>query len=182
MVSRGTSDLLVNLGIVVLVIVVIYFVIIRNPNALNWLKGSKVGAAAIGATVPGPNVYPVVGPALTNGIITIRSSGTSFRDNQGYDCSKCNRESTWFFNAGGSGDVSIKMGAHGDESDATSLIQYSTDGQKWRCEGPHMPYNDLSGSGTVDVGSGNIGIKGISWNVSGAGNNRLSYIDHLSNP
>ena len=51
MVSKGTQDLLVNLGIVVLVIVVIYVVIIRNPNALNWLKGigSKTGAAKVGA-------------------------------------------------------------------------------------------------------------------------------------
>ena len=68
MASKGTQNLLINLGIVVLVIVIIYVVIIRNPKALDWLKGTGrktgaavVGAATIGQTVPGPNVYPVVG-------------------------------------------------------------------------------------------------------------------------
>jgi hypothetical protein len=57
---------------------------------------------------------PVVGPALTSGVITVRSSGTSFRDNQGYDCSKCAREIAWFFIPGTEGDMSIKMGSHGN--------------------------------------------------------------------
>lgn len=51
MVKKGNQDLLINIGIVVLVIVVIYVVIIRNPNALNWLKGTgrKTGAVRVGA-------------------------------------------------------------------------------------------------------------------------------------
>ncbi|MGC1134219.1 MAG: hypothetical protein WA941_15440 [Nitrososphaeraceae archaeon] len=54
-------DILVTLGVVVIAIVVIYVVIIRNPKALEWLKGlgtSKTGAAAVEGTVAGDNAYP----------------------------------------------------------------------------------------------------------------------------
>lgn len=64
MVSKGNQDLLVNIGIVVLVIVVIYVVIIRNPNALNWLKGpgKKTGAAIVGAVGAQAKIYADANP------------------------------------------------------------------------------------------------------------------------
>ena len=69
MVSKGNQNLLINLGIVVLAIVIIYVVIIRNPNALNWLKGpgKKTGAVQVGSnTATGWNVYQKTGESSTS--------------------------------------------------------------------------------------------------------------------
>lgn len=58
-------------------------------------KGGKIGAA-IGATVNGPSVYTVVSPAaIANGTgLSVALGGTSFRDNQGFECSNCAREAS----------------------------------------------------------------------------------------
>lgn|GEM_PF-2440011 len=70
--------------LLVIIVGIIFIVVIwENKNFLRF--GSPVTAtAAIGATVPGPNVYPVVGPIAptVQSCVTVRSSGTSFRDNQ----------------------------------------------------------------------------------------------------
>lgn len=138
MVSKGAQNLLVNLGIVVLVIVVIYVVIIRNPKALDWLKGigsrigaAKVGAASVGDTVPGPNVYPVVASISPAGNTRCNTAGggdgeDSFRDNVSF---LCNHETTWFVKPGSSGGIEScsdlsKMGSHGGSSDPTALISF----------------------------------------------------------
>jgi hypothetical protein len=174
---------LVLVGAAIFVVGLVYFIFIKNPKILDKLLGrnlSDIGpgfvGATVGTTVAGPNIYTPTGDISTGAVITIRSGGSSFRDNVSYDCAQCARETTWFVNPGGGGDLSVKMGSHGDESDDTSLIQYSTDGQKWRCEGPHMTYNDLSGEGSVDVGSEPVGIKGISWNVSGGTNHHEIWV------
>ena len=165
MAKKGLAGVPIIPLIVIIIGIVVVLYILKNKNLFKF--GTATTGAAVGATIPGPNVYPVVGPALTSGIIPIRSSGTSFRDNQGFDCSKCARESTWFFVPGGS-DWTVKMGSHGEGSDNGSLIGFSADGQRWRCEEPHMTYHDLSGEGSVQLeASQRVGIKGISWNVSG---------------
>jgi len=74
--------------LVIVVGIIVIVAIWRNKNFLRF-GSPTTAAAAIGAAVPGPNVYPVVGPIAPteNSKMTIRNSGTSFRDNQGFDCS-----------------------------------------------------------------------------------------------
>jgi hypothetical protein len=163
-VDKRTSNLLISVGVILFAIIIIYIVIIRNPKLLDFLKNltsrwaPSVRVVAvrdptdpqIGESVPGPNVYPVVGGSIAtaDSKMTIRSSGTSFRDNQGFDCSKCNREATWIFNTGEGGDWSIRMGSHGGGSGNGSLIEWTQnyDGSegRWRCEGPHNTYGQVN--------------------------------------
>ena len=158
------------------VVTLIVLIIVGIAALYLWKKyGSGMAAPAAEEPPPadgngdgaatGESVYQVVGPiSPTDGTRVSEASNNSQRDNQGYDCSICNREATWIFNSGGGDDVSIKMGSHGDEGDETSLIEFTTDGQRWRCEGPHMTYSDLDGgSGNLDLGSTQVGVKGISW-------------------
>jgi hypothetical protein len=122
-------------------------------------------------------VYTVVSPAaIEDGTgLSVALGGTSFRDNQVFECSNCAREATWFFIPGTEGDMSIKMGSHGGSGDETALISLGNiplpvGGGEWRCEGPHGNDQDLSGgSGSLGLGgTQKIGLKGISWNVGGS--------------
>lgn len=123
------------------------------------------------AAATGTSIYKVVGPIAGKSEVTLRGGGTSNRDNVGFPCSKCARETTWIFKPGSGGDYSVKLGSHGSEGDPTTLIELGnigTDsgGGKWQCEGPHMNYNDVnggSGSGPAIGGKPRVGIKGISW-------------------
>jgi hypothetical protein len=87
----GTSYILI-IGAIIAIVGLIYF-IRKNPNFLSNLMGgggSKIGAVA--ETKPGPNVFTVVGPIASTA--ASGNGGPSCRDNQEFDCSKCNREST----------------------------------------------------------------------------------------
>ena len=115
----------------------------------------------------------MVGEIAATGDTRISGESSSHRDNQGFDCSKCNREATWIFTPGNGGDWSIKMGSHGEGSDSGSLIELGnvdTDGGggEWRCEGPHNSYGDVSGgsgSGPALGGKAKVGLKGITWST-----------------
>ena len=111
--------------------IIAIIVILKNKNLFRF--GSVMAGAAVGATVPGPNIYPVVRDIPRSGGfgLSIANSGTSFRDNVSFPCGNCARETTWFFipgTGGGGGstgeDVTVKMGSHGGESDKTSLISF----------------------------------------------------------
>jgi hypothetical protein len=69
--------------LIIIVGIIFVIAILRNKNFLKFGSPVTVGAA-IGDSVPGPNVYPVVGPIAptAQSRVTVRSSGTSFRDNQ----------------------------------------------------------------------------------------------------
>lgn len=172
----GLAGIPIGPVIIIIIGIIVVLYILKNKNLFKFGAPVTVGAA-VGDTVTGPNVYQVVSDLSGQGEVTIRGGGNSYRDNQSFDCSKCAREATWIFNPGGGEDASIKMGSHGDEGQGTSLIQYSTDGQKWRCEGPHMTYSDLSGEGSVPLGSSVVGVKGVSWNVSGGTNHHEIWLN-----
>ena len=134
-----------------------------------------------GGTSTGTNIYPVVGPIADTGDTRISSAGSgsggsSERDNRGFDCSKCSRETTWIFVPGNGGDWSVKMGSHGrtggsdDDSIGAQWEQdFGSNGGGWRCEGPYGKFSDMSGSGSgANIsGSGQVGLKGISWSTGG---------------
>jgi hypothetical protein len=182
--SPDTTNFIVKIVFVILAIAILYILVRRHPGFIDWLKGltggSFVGAAAIGASVPGPNIYTNLGDIPRSGPFGLSeaSGGTSFRDNVSFPCDKCARETTWFVVPGNPGeggmDLSIKMGSHGGGNDNGALISFSQipiggSGGKWACEGPHGNDQDVSGgSGSVELGGAQkIGIKGISWNVGG---------------
>jgi predicted aspartyl protease len=131
--------------------------------------------------VTGKSIYQVVGNIATAGTgVTIRGGGNSFRDNLGYPCNKCARESTWIFKPGTAGDWSPKLGSHGDEGGKETLIelaniQMNGTGGKWQCEGPHMTYQGVSG-GTGSAprigGKPRVGIKAVTWPL---GQNRIHH-------
>ena len=86
----GTSPF-VLLGVTLFIIALAYFVIIRNPNFLKNLGKSGKIRAAVGKTVSGPNVYPVVGPIITVERTDCNTTGCgdggdSYRDNVGFPC------------------------------------------------------------------------------------------------
>lgn len=173
MAKKGLAEIPIGPLIIFLIGIVAVIFILKNKHLLSFGPIATAGAA-VGATVQGPNVYPVVGDIPRSGGFgtSVANDGTSFRDNVSFPCDKCARETTWFFTPGAPGegdmDCTIKMGSHGGGSDNGSLIGFSADGQRWRCEGPHMTYHDLSGEGSVQLeASQRVGIKGISWNVSG---------------
>ena len=105
----------------------------------------------LSGTKTGTSIYKVVGNIMGAGSgVTIRGGGKSFRDNLGYPCNKCARESTWIFKPGTAGDWSPKLGSHGDEGGKETLIELANiqmmgTGGKWQCEGPHMTYKAVSG-------------------------------------
>jgi hypothetical protein len=135
--KRGLAGVPIAPLIIIIVGIIAVLYVLKNKNLFRF--GSPVTAtAAIGATVPGPNVYPVVGDIPRSGEfgLSIANDGTSFRDNVSFPCDKCARESTWFF-VPGSSDWTVKMGSHGGGNDNGSLISFAADGQRWRCEGPH---------------------------------------------
>jgi hypothetical protein len=83
-------------------------------------------------------------------------------------------------------DVTVKMGSHGSASDETALISfggipYSGGGGSWKSEGPHGTDAGVSGSpneGSVTLTTTTkMGIKGISWNVSGATNHHEIWVN-----
>ena len=119
----------------------------------------------------GTSIYKVVGSIASGGGVTLRGGGTSNRDNLGYPCNKCARESTWIFKPGTGGDYSLKLGSHGDEGGKETLIELgnigtNSGGGEWKCEGPHMTYKGVSGgsgSGPAIGGKPRVGLKGISW-------------------
>jgi len=133
-----------------------------------------------GSAATGRNVYKVVGPIAPTSSTRINTAAdgdpaVSHRDNQGFACNKCNRETTWIFKPGSAGDWSIKMGSHGGGSDNASLIEFcqwhwdgsaKSGGAGWRCEGPHNKYGKFrggSGSAPNMMGKSKAGLKGISW-------------------
>lgn len=129
-----------------------------------------------GSTATGKTIYQAIGNIMTAGSgVTIRGGGSSFRDNIGYPCNKCAREATWIFKPGTGGDWSPKLGSHGDEGGKETLIELGNisingTGGDWRCEGPHMTYNDVSGgSGSAPKigGLARVGIKAVTWPLGG---------------
>lgn len=129
------------------------------------LSGSKTGKT----------IYPVIAPIANTGDVTIRGGGNSFRDNIGYPCNKCARESSWIFSPGTGGDWSLKLGSHGDEGGKETLIELGNidtgkGGGEWQCEGPHMTYKGVSGgSGKAPAiaGKPQVGAKAVTWPLGG---------------
>lgn len=145
------------------------------PTAPPPTSGGGGGGTA-GSSATGKTIYQAIGNIMTAGTgVTVRSGGTSFRDNIGYPCNKCARESTWIFKPGNGGDWSPKLGSHGDEGGRETLIelgniQINGTGGDWRCEGPHMTYNDVAGGsgGAPKIGGlPRVGIKAVTWPLGG---------------
>ena len=137
------------------------------------------------SSVTGTNIYRVVGNIQSGGEVTLRGGGTSNRDNIGYPCNKCARESTWIFRPGSGGDWSLKLGSHGDEGGKETLIELGNidtngGGGEWRCEGPHMTYNNVTGgSGKAPAigGRARVGAKAVTWPLGGNRIHHEIYMD-----
>lgn len=189
--SQSNSGALWFFVFLIVAIVMLIF-LMRNPNFKNWLNQlfsgigttpSQTGTTPSGGgqqgTVTGANIYPVIGPIAATGDTRHSTAGSgsgggSERDNLGFDCSKCNRETTWIFVPGTGGDWSVKMGSHGrsggsDDDSIGSQWEENIGGGngRWRCEGPYGKFSNMSGSGTGASfsGSGQVGLKGVSWST-----------------
>lgn len=127
MAKKGLAGVPIAPLIIIVIGIIAVLYILKNKNLFRF--GSVMAGAAVGATVQGPNVYPVVGDIPRSGAFgtSVANSGTSFRDNVSFPCDKCNREATWFFVSGGD-DWTVKMGSYGGGSDIGSLIGFNADG------------------------------------------------------
>ena len=98
MAKKGLAGVPIVPLIMILIGIVVVLYILKNKNLFRFASPVTAGAA-IGATVPGPNVYPVVAQITLPGEygLSTASGGDgepSYRDNITFDCSKCNRETT----------------------------------------------------------------------------------------
>ena len=90
---KGLSGLPLGPILVFIVGIIVILYILKNKNLFRF--GSVTAGAAIGATVPGPNVYLVVGqitPTPGNTGLSTASGGDgepSYRYNIGFDGSMC---------------------------------------------------------------------------------------------
>jgi len=81
--KKGLAEVPIVPLIIIIIGIVVVLYILENKNQFRFGPIATAGIA-IGKSVPGPNVYPVVGAIAptAQSCVTVRSSGTSFRDNQ----------------------------------------------------------------------------------------------------
>ena len=121
MAKSGLANLPIGPILIIIVGIIVILYILKNKNFLRF--GSPVTAVQqLELLVPGPNVYPVVGQITPPGSygLSTASDGDgepSYRDNVIFDCSKCNRETTWFVIPGNPGESGMDFSVGGSEQE-----------------------------------------------------------------